>query len=97
MSDTIQIKAGEKGNRASMPALALRELAFCTDVDGGSLFIGTASGNKCLGSANRMEGPVFPGAVSTMAALEANATLEQTVTAFNTLLATLKAGGLMQS
>lgn len=45
MTDTIQIRAGAKAN---MPQLAVREIAYVTDEDGGALYIGTATGNKKL-------------------------------------------------
>ena len=45
MADTIQIRAGAKAN---MPQLAVREIAYVTDEDGGALYIGTATGNKKL-------------------------------------------------
>lgn len=97
MSDTIQIKAGEKGSRTNLPLLSLRELGFLSDVENGSLYIGTASGNRLLCSVKRTEAPAFPGAVETVTELEPTATLEQAVTAINAILASLKAGGVMQT
>lgn len=80
MSDVIQLYGGAK---AGLPQLAEREPGFCTDT--GELYIGTGAGNRLINPRAQAAAP-----------LAAGATPEQMVAAYNALVASLKASGLMK-
>lgn len=85
MADLIQIKGGAKGTRENLPALAVRELGYCTDE--GILYIGTANGNKALCSINK--------AVN-VSLLESTATTAEIITTINNIITSLKNAGVME-
>lgn len=111
LADTIQIRAGAKGN---MPTLALRELAYVTDEQ--ALYIGTAAGNVRLCSVSQYQGlsntvttqgqaigeinsaltnKLTATKTAAQSPLEASADLPAVIAAYNSLIAALKSSGVM--
>ena len=86
MADTIQIKAGKKGDREAMPALADRELAY--EQDEKALYIGTPDGNVKLCTAQK---------VAAQAELAAEADLPAVISSINNLIAAMKNSGVMNT
>jgi hypothetical protein len=80
MDDLILLRAG---NREGMPVLADRELVYARDEN--ALYIGTPDGNRKLTASP----------AASQAEPNAAATLKETVAAYNSLVAALKAAGIM--
>lgn len=116
MADEVKIR---RGNKATMPTLAVGELAYCRDAK--ELYIGTASGNVLL-CANAtitkvsgletttgehttqisalqtaVNGKLTASKVAAQSALDGAADLAAVITAFNVLVAALKAAGVMNT
>lgn len=93
MADTIQIRAGKK---AGMPTLAVRELGYVTDEK--ALYIGTANGNVKLCDADledTVKNKLTATPVAAQGSLDAAAELAAVITAYNNLIAAMKASGMM--
>lgn len=114
MPDSLQIRGG---NKATMPVLQIREIAYCKDEK--ALYIGTSGGNVKLCDADdpdritaletttathtaqigtletSVEGKLTATPVAAQSELAAQADLAAVITAYNALLAALKAGGIM--
>lgn len=90
MADNIYLRAGKK---ASMPELASREIAYVTDEE--ALYVGTPDGNvKVNGKELAKKLEATPAAAQAELDLEAEAAT--IANAFNSLIAAMKASGLME-
>ena len=85
MADTIQIKAGKKGEREELPQLADRELAY--EKDEQALYIGTPQGNVRLTAQK----------VAAQSELSAEADLPAVISSINNLIAAMKSSGVMNT
>lgn len=95
MADTIQIKAGNKGN---MPVLADREIAYVRDEK--ALHIGTPQGNVKLCDAyleDTVSKKLTADKVAAQAALAAEADLPTVISGINNLIAAMKSSGVMNT
>ena len=106
MADSLQIRGG---NRAGMPTLRARELAYCKDEK--ALYVGTGSENVKLCAAgeaeilarrtealeNAMPGKLTASAAAAQSVLADSADLAAVISAHNDLIEALKASGLMQA
>lgn len=93
MADLIKIKGGD-----GTSALQEREIAYHETEK--ALYIGTASGNVRLCRADdvvKIEGKLTATPAASQGNLEADAEIGEVVTAFNNLLAALKASGIMNT
>ena len=93
MADKILIKSGSGDSR-----LTSKELAYHTTEK--ALYIGTQDGNVRLcgaRDAEEIEKKLTATPIEFQASLEAGAGISEIVTAFNNLLATLKANGIMKT
>ena len=109
MADEVKIR---RGNKATIPTLAVGELAYCKDAK--ELYIGTASGNVLL-CANAtitkvtgletnvsalqtaVNGKLTASKVAAQSELDGAADLVAVITAFNTLVAAMKSSGVMNT
>lgn len=95
MADTIQIKAGNKGN---MPVLADREIAYVRDEK--ALYIGTPQGNVKLCNADledTVNKKLTANKVAAQAELAAAADLPTVISGINNLIAAMKSSGVMNT
>lgn len=108
MADKIQIRAG---NKAGMPTLTDRELAYVRDEN--ALYIGTPDGNKNLSGETKqaivelqasvaaqqeaLNGKLTATPVAAQAELAADADLAAAVSAINALIAAMKSSGVMNT
>ena len=101
MADKIQIRAG---NKAGMPTLTDRELAYVRDEN--ALYIGTPDGNKNLSGETKqallelqtaLNGKLTATAVEAQTELAADADLAAAVSAINALIAAMKSSGVMNT
>lgn len=91
MADTIQVRAG---NKANMPVLADRELAYVKDEK--ALYVGTPEGNvKILWG--DIEKRLEATRAASVAALASDADLTAVMARVNELIAALKAANIMTS
>ena len=92
MADTILIKAG---NKSTMPSLRDREIAYCKDEK--ALYIGTTGGNVKLCDPEELSKKLTANAAAAQSSIADGAELPDVITAFNGLIAALKAAGIMSN
>lgn len=109
MADEVKIR---RGNKATIPTLAVGELAYCRDAK--ELFIGTAAGNVLLCAnatitkvtglessvstlSGQMDGKLTASKVTAQSALDGAADLAAVIAAFNALVAAMKSSGVMNT
>ena len=108
MADKIQIRAG---NKAGMPTLTDRELAYVRDEN--ALYIGTTTGNKDINGELKqavvelqatvtaqqaaLNGKLTASPVAAQAAIASDADLAAVVSAVNALIAAMKSSGVMNN
>ena len=93
MADTIQVRAG---NKANMPTLADRELAYVRDEE--ALYVGTPDGNVKIGAALEASVKALEGRkAAAVADVASNAELAAVIGKVNELIAALKASGIMSN
>lgn len=94
MADKILIKGG---NLANMPSLSEREIVVATDEK--ALYVGI-NGQKVrmcgAGDKAELDKKLTATAAEAQATLEATTDLAGTISAFNSLISALKAGGIMK-
>ena len=95
MADTIKIRAGKKGDRANMPALADREIAY--EQDEKALYIGTKQGNEKLCDAGLETRKLTAHKVASQPELAADADLPAVISSINSLIAAMKSSGVMNT
>ena len=95
MADTIQIKAGKKGEREKLPQLADRELAY--EQDEQALYIGTPDGNVKLCDVGLEARKLTAQKVAAQVELVAEADLPAVISSINNLIAAMKSSGVMNT
>lgn len=95
MADTIKIRAGKKGERENMPALADREIAY--ERDEKALYIGTPQGNVKLCDADLEARKLTAQKVAAQPELAAAADLPAVISSINNLIAAMKSSGVMNT
>lgn len=101
MADALYLKAG---NKAGLPDLQDREMAYVRDEN--ALYIGTPAGNRKIGEEletaikelrEELEDKLTASPVALQQDISADADLAAVVSAFNSLLAAMKASGIMST
>ena len=93
VADKILLRGGKLAN---MPALSVRELVFATDEN--ALYIGNGANVRLCGAADKtaLDGKLTATQLDALSDLAADSNLATVIGAYNSLLAALKAHGIMK-